>query len=69
MPLKRMIALAIFSILLGGCASTSVYVLDQAELVRVKSGQAVTAKFDGWLLSDRAADRVLNAKIKGVNLQ
>ena len=54
---------------LAGCSSTSVYVLDQAELVRVKKDQAITAKYDGWLLSDRAVDRVMNAKIKGINLQ
>jgi len=52
-----------------GCTSTSVYVLDQAELVKIKSGDIVTAKYDGWLLSQRAVDRVMNAKIKGVNLQ
>jgi len=55
--------------LISGCARTSVYVLDQAELVRVKKDQTVTAKYDGWLLSDRAVDRVMNAKIKAVNLQ
>jgi uncharacterized protein YjcR len=53
----------------AGCAKTSVYVLDQAELIRVKQGQAITAKYDGWLLSDRAVDRVMNAKIKAVNLE
>jgi phosphate/sulfate permease len=61
--LKKTIALLIFSTLLAGCVSTSVYVLDQAELVRVKTNQTVTAKYDGWLLSDRAVDRVMNAKI------
>ena len=68
---NRMILLLIFSTLLAGCANTatSVYVLDEAELVRVKKDQAVTAKYDGWLLSDRAVDRVMNAKIKGVNLK
>jgi uncharacterized protein YjcR len=54
---------------LAGCAKTSVYVLDQAELIRVKKDQSITAKFDGWLLSERAVDRVMNAKIKAVNLQ
>jgi uncharacterized protein YjcR len=70
---KRTIALLIFLTalvaLISGCARTSVYVLDQAELVRVKKDQTVTAKYDGWLLSDRAVDRVMNAKIKAVNLQ
>ncbi len=55
--------------LLAGCANTSVYVLDQAELVKVKSGETVTSKYDGWLLSERAVNRVMDAKIKGVNLK
>jgi uncharacterized protein YjcR len=55
---------------LGGCATnTSVYVLDQAELVKVKAGETVVVKWDGWLLSNMAVDRVMNAKVKGVNLQ
>jgi len=54
---------------LAGCSTTSVYVLDQAELIRVKKDQTVTAKFDGWVMSDRAVNRVMNAKIKDVNLQ
>lgn len=70
---KRTIALLIFLTALvasiSGCARTSVYVLDQAELVRVKKDQTITAKYDGWMLSDRAVDRVMNAKIKAVNLQ
>ena len=68
----RMMTQAVFLMLLVGlsaCASTNVYVLDQAELVRVKSGQVITAKFDGWMLSQRAVDRVMDAKIKGVNLK
>jgi hypothetical protein len=66
---KKMALLLIFLMLLAGCANTSVYVLNKEELVKVKSGETITAKFDGWLLSQRAVDRVLNAKIKAVNLQ
>jgi hypothetical protein len=67
--LRKLAILLIFSILSGGCSTTSVYVLDQAELVQVKTGQTVTAKYDGWFLSQRAVDRVMNAKIKAVNLK
>jgi hypothetical protein len=56
-------------ICVNGCSTTSVFVLDQAELIRVKTGQNITAKYDGWLLSDRAVNRVMNAKIKAVNLE
>ena len=54
------------AIFISGCVSTSVYVLDQAELVKVKAGDTVTAKFDGWLLSTRAVNRVMNAKIEKI---
>lgn len=63
---KKMMILVLFSILLMGCKTTSVYVLDEAELIRVKEGDFVTVKFDGWVLSDRAVDRVMNAKIKSI---
>jgi len=65
----RMIVLLILSMVLVGCARTSVYVLDQTELIRVKKDQTITAKYDGWLLSDRAVGRVMDAKIKAVNLR
>ena len=65
----RMIVLLIFSTVLVGCSSTSVYVLNKSEVERVKANQNITAKYDGWLLSDRAVARVMNAKIKAVNLE
>lgn len=56
--------------LISGCASTSkAYILDQAELVRVKKGQNITAQYDGWLLSDKAVSRIMDTKIKAVNLR
>lgn len=69
MKLIRMMILVSFLMLLVSCARTSVFVLDQAELIRVKKDQSIIVKYDGWLLSDRAVDRVMNAKIKAVNLQ
>ena len=68
----KMMTQAVFLMLLVGlsaCASTNVYVLDQKELIRVKEGQQINATYSGWCLSDRAVQRVLDAKIKGVNLQ
>jgi hypothetical protein len=56
------------AIFISGCA-TRVYVLDKEELVKVKAGDNVIAKFDGWLLSQRAVNRVMNAKINDVNLK
>lgn len=69
MRINLMALLLISLTVLGGCSRISVYVLDQAELVKIKSGETITAKYDGWLLSDRAVDRVMNAKIKATNLQ
>lgn len=65
----KMIVLLIFSTVLVGCSSTSVYVLNKSEVERVKANQNITAKYDGWLLSDRAVIRVMNAKVKAVNLE
>ena len=59
-----MAVIAICSMGLVSCATkTSVYVLDQAEVVKVKAGDVVTAKFDGWVFSNRAVDRVMNTKV------
>jgi hypothetical protein len=69
MRINLMVLLLISLTVLVGCSRISVYVLDQSELVKVRSGETITAKYDGWLLSQRAVDRVMNAKIKGVNLQ
>ena len=65
----RMMIVLLFLMALVGCNKTSVYVLNQKELLRVKAGQNITAVFDGWLLSQRAVDRIMNAKIKAVNLE
>ena len=65
----RLIILLTSLMVLVGCSTTSVYVLNEEELVRVKASQTVTAKYDGWLLSDRAVNRVMNAKIKDTNLK
>jgi hypothetical protein len=57
--------------LLVGCTKSniSVHVLDQKELVRIKKSQSVNATFDGWLFSDVAVQRIMDAKIKEANLK
>lgn len=69
MRINLMVLLLIFWMPLAGCSRISVYVLDKEELVKVKAGDTLTAKYDGWLLSQKAVDRVMDAKIKGVNLK
>lgn len=60
--------LLIFSTGLISCSHLkSVYVLDQSEVVKVKTGEQITAKFDGWMLSNRAVTRVMESKIIDVN--
>lgn len=66
---KKKMILLIFLMVLVGCSRTGVYVLHEKELIRVKAGETITAKFDGWVLSDRAVDRVMNTKIKATNLK
>ena len=71
--LKRKMTLVLLLMVLvtlvSGCSTTSVYLLEEREIVRVKQDDMVNAKYNGWLLSDRAVDRVMNAKIKRINLQ
>lgn len=62
--MMTLVILLMASVMLTGCSATNVYVLDQKELLRVKAGESVTAKFDGWLLSDRAVKRVMEAKVE-----
>ena len=50
----------------SGCAIKSVYVLDQAEIVKVKAGDKVDAKVDGYVFSNRAIDRVMNVKVDDI---
>lgn len=69
MRINLMVLLLISWMLLAGCGRISVYVLEKEELIKVKAGDNITAKYDGWLLSQRAVDRVMNAKIRAVNLQ
>ena len=54
--------------LLVGCAGNTTYVIQDREIIRVKAGQNVTASYDGWVMSDRAVNRVMDTKIKGANL-
>ena len=69
MRINLMVLLLILLMGSAGCSAISVYVLNQSELVKVKTGETITAKYDGWLLSNRAVNRVMNAKIKATNLQ
>ena len=55
-----------FLTVLAGCKTTSVYVLDQAELQKVKAGEKIEAKFDGYLFSNRAIDRVMQTKVDDI---
>jgi len=54
---------------LVGCSYTKAYIINQSEIIRVKANQNITAEYDGWLLSDRAVDRIMDIKIKKVNLK
>ena len=53
----------------SGCGRVSMYVLDQKELVKVKAGDTVMVKFDGYLLSNRAIQRVMKTEIEDIKLK
>lgn len=65
----RIIVLLILLMGLVGCSYTKAYIINQSEIIRVKANQNITAEYDGWLLSDRAVDRIMDIKIKKVNLK
>jgi hypothetical protein len=60
----RIMILLLFLTLSASCSTISVYVLDKEEVERVKKDQEIKVKYDGWLLSDRAVNRVMGVKVK-----
>jgi len=69
MRIRMMILVLLLMGLVGCSTAKKVYILDQAEVVRVKANQTYTTKFDGWLLSQRAVDRIMNTKISDISSQ
>ena len=68
--LKLLLISLMLSSTLVACNTTSVYVLDKEELVKVKKGDIVTVQFEeGWLLSKRAVERVMNARVEKEKLR
>ena len=63
------LSVMLIGLTVSGCATTSIYVLDKEGLVKVKAGDSITSKFDGWLLSQRAVNRVMKAKVEDVKLK
>lgn len=47
---------------LAGCSTTSVFVLNQDEVIIVKAGELIIAPYDGTFYSERAEKRIMNAK-------
>ena len=69
LPVKMGLLLIFLTAFLNcsGCAfNKSVYVLDQAELQKVKAGDKIEAKFDGYVFSNRAIDRVMSVKVDDI---
>ena len=61
------LAISLICLIVGtgliGCNTTSVYVLNQDEILMLKKGDALTAPYDGTFYSQRAENRVMNAKV------
>ena len=56
-------------IVLIGCSSTTVYVLNEKEIMSLKKGEGITIPYDGTFYSERAESRVMNAKVIKKNLE
>lgn len=56
-------------IILTGCNTTSVYVLNQDEIIMLSKGETLVAPYDGTFYSQRAEKRVMNAKVEAVKLK
>lgn len=53
----------------SGCGNTSIYLLDQKEIVKVKSGETISSTYDGYFFSNRAISRVMKAKVEDIKLK
>jgi hypothetical protein len=51
------------------CSTLTVYVLNQDEIIMLKKGESFTAPYDGTFYSTRAEMRVMNVKVKNINLK
>ena len=54
---------------IGGCSTSTTYVIKQDEIIKVTPGQIVTAPYSGWLLSQRAVERIMHTKVVDTNLK
>ena len=55
--------------LVGCSTTTSIWVLNQDEIVMLKKGETLTAPYDGTFYSERAETRVMNAKKANIKLK
>ena len=55
--------------ILTGCSGTSVFVLNQDEIVMLSEGETLVAPYNGTFYSERAEKRVMNAKKVKADLQ
>ena len=65
--LSRMGILALLLLLLVGCGSTNLYVVDKQDIIRVHKGTAIgslTIDRDGYFLSDLYMNKAAEAKVK-----
>lgn len=53
----------------AGCGSTSVFVLNEKEIVPLSKGEVFTAEYDGCYYSLQAEQRVMDAKRIKTNLK
>jgi len=71
MRIVKMVLLVTCLTLLAGCLGNkpSIYVLNQSEVIKMRTGDTVTAEQPGWYFSNEAVKRVMAVKIDDTNLR
>jgi len=67
--LRLLLIFSILSMMLVSCSTSTTYVIKQDEIIKVTPGQIVTAPYSGWLLSQRAVERIMHTKVVDTNLK
>ena len=65
--LSRLAILLILPLLLAGCGSTILYVIEKQDFFEVKPGVTVMSDRHGYFLSDLYMTKVVEAKVKRSN--
>ena len=51
-------------LLLSGCGSTTLFLINERDIVSMPTGKTYTAEVDGWFISDFYLQKVAEAKVE-----